>query len=103
MSELEAPMLGDNCRAELFSEPYRLPLKAACAEDGEIWQIYSINFGPPDFDATIDECLHLRQNVDFLLNAQQVRAQLGIGRMDRDVLRREALLDGESLRTPVSV
>ena len=28
-------------------------LKAACAEDGEIWQIYANNFGPDGFDDSI--------------------------------------------------
>ena len=47
-------MTGDGCRAELFSEQHRDALRAACAEDLDIWQIYSLNFGPPDFDRTID-------------------------------------------------
>ena len=51
---LAQPMTGDGCRAELFAEEHRDPLRAACAEDRDIWQIYSMNFGPPDFDATID-------------------------------------------------
>ena len=51
---LEKPMAGDNCRAELFAEQHRDALRAACAEDRDIWQIYSLNFGPPDFDRTID-------------------------------------------------
>ena len=29
-------------------------MRAACAEDRDIWQIYAINFGPTDFDASID-------------------------------------------------
>jgi len=52
---LDAPMTGDGCRAELFSEEHRQTLKAACAEDREIWEIYSLNFGPDGFDRTIDE------------------------------------------------
>ena len=44
-------MAGDGCRAELFTEEHRDALRAACAEDRDIWEIYSINFGPPDFDA----------------------------------------------------
>ena len=48
------PMAGDCCRAELFSEAHRDALKAACAEDGEIWQIYANNFGPDGFDDSID-------------------------------------------------
>lgn len=47
-------MAGDGCRAELFSEQHRDALRAACEEDRDIWNIYSLNFGPPDFDATID-------------------------------------------------
>ena len=51
---LAEPMTGDRCRAELFGERHRDALRAACAEDLDIWQIYSLNFGPPDFDRTID-------------------------------------------------
>src|SRR5215218_5311264 len=39
MDELDKPMTGDDCRAELFADHHRAPLKSACAEDGEIWQI----------------------------------------------------------------
>ena len=67
MSELDAPMLGDNCRAELFSEPYRLPLKAACAEDGEIWQVYANNFGPDGFDDSIALYRSTPRNRTFVL------------------------------------
>jgi RimJ/RimL family protein N-acetyltransferase len=48
-------MSGAGCRAELFSDRHREALKAACAEDRAIWDIYSMNFGPEDFDRTIDE------------------------------------------------
>ena len=51
---LDEPMTGAGCRAELFSERHRNALRDACAEDRDIWQIYSINFGPEAFDATID-------------------------------------------------
>jgi RimJ/RimL family protein N-acetyltransferase len=47
-------MTGDGCRAELFDERYREGLRAACAEDSEIWQIYATDFGPDGFDAAID-------------------------------------------------
>jgi len=57
MSDLGAPMQGDGCRAEPFSEQYREALKAACAEDRDIWAIYSRNFGAEAFDATIDAFL----------------------------------------------
>jgi RimJ/RimL family protein N-acetyltransferase len=54
LEDLGQPMVGDGCRAELFEERHRDALRAACAEDRDIWAIYSLNFGPPDFDATID-------------------------------------------------
>jgi RimJ/RimL family protein N-acetyltransferase len=53
-ARLAEPMTGDGCRAELFSEEHREPLKAACAEDREIWEIYANNFGPDGFDDSID-------------------------------------------------
>ena len=47
-------MAGDGVRAEPLTEAHRDLLRSACAEDLDIWRIYSINFGPPDFDATFD-------------------------------------------------
>ena len=60
-------MTGDDCRAELFAEEYREPLKAACAEDGEIWQIYANNFGPDGFDASIEFYRSSKRNLTFVL------------------------------------
>jgi RimJ/RimL family protein N-acetyltransferase len=53
-AELGLPLTGDGIRGEPFEERHREMLKAACAEDLAIWQIYSMNFGPEDFDRTID-------------------------------------------------
>ena len=66
---LDEPMAGDACRAELFAEQFREPLRAACAEDLDIWQIYSLNFGPPDFDASIDWFSSRSNNRTFVLFA----------------------------------
>lgn len=60
-------MTGDNCRAEPFADCHREALRAACAEDLDIWQIYSLNFGPPDFDATIDSFAGNPGNRTFVL------------------------------------
>jgi RimJ/RimL family protein N-acetyltransferase len=60
-------MTGDRCRAVLFSEECRAPLKAACAEDGEIWQIYANNFGPDGFDDSIDRYTSNPNNRTFVL------------------------------------
>ncbi|HEY8592746.1 MAG TPA: GNAT family protein [Sphingomicrobium sp.] len=64
---LAAPMRGDACSAELFSEDHREALKSACAEDRDIWRIYSTNFGPEDFDTTIDRFAGNPRNRTFVL------------------------------------
>ena len=64
---LSAAMTGDGCRAELFSDQYRDALRAACAEDSDIWAIYSLNFGPPDFDRTINAFAGQPTNRTFVL------------------------------------
>jgi RimJ/RimL family protein N-acetyltransferase len=50
---LSAPMIGDGCRAEQVTDEHVESLKAACAEDREIWSIYANNFGPDGFDESI--------------------------------------------------
>jgi RimJ/RimL family protein N-acetyltransferase len=65
--ELAVPMTGDSCRAEILSEQYRKPLKAACAEDREVWQIYANNFGPDGFDQSIDRYISNPNNRTFVL------------------------------------
>jgi RimJ/RimL family protein N-acetyltransferase len=67
LKRLAEPMMGDGCRAELFSERYREPLKAACAEDGEIWEIYANNFGPDGFDDSITRYTTNPVNRTFVL------------------------------------
>lgn len=67
VAALANPMEGDSCRAELFSEAHREALRAACAEDREIWPIYSMNFGPEDFDATIDALIARPNTLVFVL------------------------------------
>ncbi|MFL6758805.1 GNAT family N-acetyltransferase [Sphingomonas sp.] len=67
LDRLGEPMTGESCRAELFSEQYRERLKAACAEDGEIWQLYANNFGRDGFDASIDNYTSNPRNLTFVL------------------------------------
>jgi RimJ/RimL family protein N-acetyltransferase len=67
LERLAHPMDGEKCRAELFSETFRNPLKSACAEDSRIWEIYSKNFGPEDFDASIDFYTSNPCNLTFAL------------------------------------
>lgn len=67
MTQLDAPMTGDGCRAEIFCDHYREALKAACAEDGEIWQIYANNFGLNGFDDSIALYRSTPRNRTFVL------------------------------------
>ena len=67
LGALAAPMSGDRCRGELFEERHREPLKAACAEDAEIWAIYANNFGPEGFDDTIARYTANPNNRTFVL------------------------------------
>ena len=64
---LAEPMTGDGCRAEVLADSYREPLKAACAEDSDVWQIYANNFGPDGFDDSIDRYVSNLNNRTFVL------------------------------------
>ena len=65
--KLGAPMAGNGCRAEQFEERHREPLKSACAEDLEIWEIYATNFGPDGFNDAIDLYRSSHLNRTFVL------------------------------------
>ena len=67
LARLAEPMIGEHCAAELFDERHRGALKAACAEDGEIWEIYANNFGPDGFDGSIDGYTSNPRNRTFVL------------------------------------
>src|ERR1044072_7972467 len=44
-------------RLDPLAEPHRAALKAACAEDPQIWPIYAISYDPDHFDASFDALL----------------------------------------------
>ncbi|HEX8937239.1 MAG TPA: GNAT family protein [Sphingomicrobium sp.] len=67
LGRLAEPMSGDACRAELFEERHRQALKAACAEDEEVWEIYATNFGPDGFDAAIEGYISNPRNRTFVV------------------------------------
>ncbi len=67
LERLTSPMTGDGCRGEPFCEKHREPLKAACSEDPEIWQIYSNDFGPDGFDRSIERYISNPRNKTFVL------------------------------------
>jgi RimJ/RimL family protein N-acetyltransferase len=51
-SELGAAMAAGAVRLEPLAQAHRAALKAACAEDSEIWPIYAISYDPDHFDAS---------------------------------------------------
>lgn len=51
---LGAPMGEEAVRLEPLVEAHRAGLKAACAEDLDVWHIYSMSFDPDHFDANFD-------------------------------------------------
>ena len=67
MIDLGGAMAGDGCRAEPFAEHHRDALRAACAEDRDIWAIYANDFGPAGFDASIDLYIANPRNRTFVL------------------------------------
>ncbi|HMG46186.1 MAG TPA: GNAT family protein [Allosphingosinicella sp.] len=54
---LAAPMAAGAVRLEPLAKAHRAALKAACAEDLEIWTIYAISYDPDHFDASFDTLL----------------------------------------------
>ena len=59
VDSLGAPMGEGDLRLEALVEAHRAALKTACAEDLEIWQIYSWSWDPDHFDATFDRVMAL--------------------------------------------
>ena len=51
---LGAPLGEGGLRLEPLAEAHRAALKAACAEDLEIWPIYAVSYDPAHFDAQFD-------------------------------------------------
>jgi RimJ/RimL family protein N-acetyltransferase len=51
---LEEPMTDGDLRLVLMAEEHRPALKAACAADLDIWQLYSVSYDPDHFDAAFD-------------------------------------------------
>ena len=47
-------MTDGNLRLEPVAEAHREPLRAACAEDAGIWQIYATSYDPEHFDESFD-------------------------------------------------
>ncbi|MGQ0590056.1 MAG: GNAT family N-acetyltransferase [Sphingosinicella sp.] len=64
---LGRPLVGAGVSGEPFEERHRDALRAACAEDSDIWRIYATNYGPEDFDRNIGLLSGHRRNRTFVL------------------------------------
>jgi RimJ/RimL family protein N-acetyltransferase len=51
---LGEPMAAEALRLEPITEEHRAALKAACAEDEEVWTIYATSYDPDHFDESFD-------------------------------------------------
>jgi RimJ/RimL family protein N-acetyltransferase len=60
-------MVGEGCFALPFGEEHRAALKAACAEDEEIWAIYPMSFAPRHFDESLNGFLARLAMITFVL------------------------------------
>ena len=65
--ELARPMTGHGCRAELFTQGHHDALKAACAEDLDIWEMYATSYDPEHFEASLDALIGNPANRLFML------------------------------------
>lgn len=54
---LGAAMAAGEVRLEPLAETHRAALKAACAEDPDIWPIYAISYDPEHFNASFEALL----------------------------------------------
>lgn len=61
MASLGDPMAEGDVRLEPLAEAHRAALKAACAQDLEIWRIYATSFDPDHFDASFDLIMSLKR------------------------------------------
>ena len=56
-TDLHRPLDEGDLQLTPLEETHRDALRAVCAEDPDIWQIYATNFGPPDFDSNVSALL----------------------------------------------
>ena len=60
-------MVRDEIRLEPMAEAHRAALKAACAEDLDIWPVYATSWDPEHFDGTFDLIMALKRWHRFVI------------------------------------
>lgn len=64
---LGTSMAKGGVRLEPMADAHRAALKAACAEDPEIWPIYATSWAPAQFDETFDRVMGLERWCRFTI------------------------------------
>lgn len=78
-------MVDGDVRLEPLTEAHRDALRAACAEDLEIWRIYSTSYGPGHFDRNFDAMLTRPDWYSFaLFRGDQLVGMSSFMGIDRD-------------------
>lgn len=67
LAKLGAAIAEGDLSLEPLAEAHRADLKAACAEDAEIWPIYAISYDPDHFDASFDALLARPNTLGFAI------------------------------------
>jgi RimJ/RimL family protein N-acetyltransferase len=62
------PMRDGDLAIETLREEHRAPLKAACAQDRAIWQLYSVSYAPEQFDGNFDKLLAVSTRQAFAIS-----------------------------------
>ena len=60
-------MVRDEIRLEPMAEAHRAALKAACAEDLDVWPVYATSWDPEHFDGTFDLIMALKRWHRFVI------------------------------------
>ena len=64
-TDLGAPLESGDLRLEPLAEHHRAGLKTACAEDRDIWPIYSVSWDEEHFDAQFDSLVGREDTFPF--------------------------------------
>ncbi len=67
LSDLYAPLSSGDITLVPVSEHHRDGLRAACAEDGDIWDIYPVNFSRDYFDAAFVTLLNADARMAYVI------------------------------------
>jgi RimJ/RimL family protein N-acetyltransferase len=67
LARLAEPMAAADLRIDALREQHRAALKAACAQDRDIWRIYATSYDPGHLDASFDALLAKPNGRSFAL------------------------------------